>query len=69
MVCSSRLLYLICYMLKKIDFQKILNVPSHSVEISILLKINGAQFQLQARAAKLELTVLSSGKRFRVYEV
>ena len=31
-------------MLKKINFQKQnFNVPSHSVEIPILLKINGAQ--------------------------
>ena len=37
-------------------------MPSHSVEISILLKINGAQLQLEAEAgaAKLELDVLSS---------
>ena len=36
-------------MLKKIDFQ------SHSVETSILLKINGAQLQTEAAGAKLEL--------------
>ena len=30
------------------DFQKKFNVLSHSVEIPILLKINGARFQLRA---------------------
>ena len=39
MVRSSILLYLICYMLKKIKFQKNFELPIHRIEISILLKI------------------------------
>ena len=45
---------------KEDKFEKNFNVPSHSVEILILLKINGAQLQLHAASSfKLELTVFS----------
>ena len=39
MICSSRLLYLICDILKKIDYQNFFNIIlSHTVRIPILLK-------------------------------
>ena len=47
-------------MLKKIDFQTLFNVPSHSEEISIISKKNFPWFQLGVKA-QLELSRLHTG--------
>ena len=47
-------------MLKKIDFQTVFNVPSHSEEISLISKKNFPWFQLGVKA-QLELSRLHTG--------